>query len=277
MSTYAKNAKGALVFAKDAERSVNYSCLECGANVRLKMGEERRAHFYHLNPSIHCRESGKSLEHLMTQFAILEAFRKKNREVILEKRFSEINRIADVACMEEKIIFEIQCSPMTAQEALERMRDYNLLGFQVVWIIHLKTFLKNKATAFEKILHDTPHYFTDINEEGEGDIFDLFSPIRKGYRQKASCRFPIDIEGIAQNTINYPFRKNWPLSFQGDILYQLKEKTLEEETRERLFYYLFVDKEHERQKRFSIPFFMQKGLFYVKIFFEEMLRNACSG
>jgi competence protein CoiA len=273
MSTFAKDGKKTLVKASLATRSIDYFCLECGHAVRLKMGEERRAHFYHLEPTDHCREAGKSLEHLMTQFAVQNAFKKKNQEIVLEKQFHHIQRIADAVDLTNKIVFEIQCSPMSALEAKGRMLDYQSIGYCVVWIIHLKTFLKNKATAFEQTLMDVPHYFTDIDENGEGEIFDLFSPIHKGYRlNQLDRRFPVDVGSFSKNILKYPFRKKWPLSFDGDILFHLRQNSLDMTTRNTLFHYLYADKEPFEEKTSSCLTLFQKGLFHLKLFFEEKLR-----
>ena len=108
MSIFAKDSKKKFIKARDAERGTDYFCLECGNLVRLKMGEERKAHFYHLKPTADCREGGKSLEHLMTQLHIQKAFEVQNKELILEKRFDSVQRIADCALVHEKIVFFAQ-------------------------------------------------------------------------------------------------------------------------------------------------------------------------
>jgi len=262
MSTFAKNIEGRVLSARESVRGTDYFCLECGSPVRLRLGEERRAHFYHTEPREDCRESGKSLEHLMTQFHIQKAF----PGAILERRFPEVARIADVALMKEKLIFEIQCSQMTAVEAIARTRDYNSLGFTVIWVLHTKTFLKQKATAFESSLGI--HYFTDIDDMGEGDVFDIFAPIQKGYREKHSKRFPIEL--CFQKNLYQFFRREWQISFSGDILSHLMQKSLDEETRGSIFHHLFVGKEEESALTLTEQF-----KFYARFYFERWLRSSC--
>ena len=49
----------------------------------------------------------------------------------LEMIFPTIGRIADVAWLSQKIVFEIQCSPIFLQE-LSRNRDYQKEGWSLV-------------------------------------------------------------------------------------------------------------------------------------------------
>ncbi|MEM8728221.1 MAG: competence protein CoiA family protein, partial [Chlamydiota bacterium] len=61
-------------------------------------------------------------------------------QVILEKSFPEIHRIADVVYPPKKIIYEIQYSPITLKEVQQRNRDYATLGYTVIWILHDRHF-----------------------------------------------------------------------------------------------------------------------------------------
>lgn len=225
MHLYALDKQENLVAAHQAEKQTDYYCRECGSVVRCRGGFLRQIHFYHLEPNRACRQSGKSLIHLQTQHYM----QKIVPECELEKRFSSINRIADVVWEKEKLVFEIQCSPITAREIEERNCDYQKLGYQVVWILHDRLYNKNRLTAAEYFLQESPHYFTDINAEGNGRIYDQWDLIEKGRRLKTmGCR---DVMLSAYKVCNeelysrkeYPKWlhkrvQSWPFCFSGDYL-----------------------------------------------------------
>lgn len=182
MQLYAFDNDFEVVAAAHAEKQKNYLCLECRGTVRIRKGQHRHVHFYHLTHSDACRLSGKSLIHLQTQIflhSLLPA-----GESHLEFRIPEINRIADLAWIPQKIIFEIQCSPITAQEVHERIQDYASQGFQVVWILHDKRYNQWRMTAAEQYLQDKLFYFTNIDAYGRGMIYDQFDLIKKGIRKQ---------------------------------------------------------------------------------------------
>src|SRR3972149_8130463 len=106
--------KEIVVFADEARRQHDYSCPECKGNLRLRQGLRRRPHFYHLKKPKTCTQHKKSLTHLLLQYRLLQILPKG--EVQIEKRYPSIDRIADVAWEKRKIIFEIQCSPISLEE-----------------------------------------------------------------------------------------------------------------------------------------------------------------
>jgi competence protein CoiA len=178
----------------------------------------RRSHFFHLNPSPNCRQNGKSLIHLQTQWHL----QKMIPGSFLEKSFDAIQRIADVAWLEKSLIFEIQCSPISAEEVIARNRDYAREGFQVVWILHDRQFNKQRMSAAEWALLKHPHYFTNMNAEGKGWLYDQWSRVQYGKRfdklpplmiDPSHPRNPSD-----QNSSLFPVRKiHWKVSFSGDL------------------------------------------------------------
>ena len=100
----------------------------------------------------------------------------------LEYAFPSIGRIADIAWHSQKIVFEIQCSPIAAEEAKARCSDYLSQGYRVVWILHTKRFNKGQLSAAELFLRSTPCYFTDIDRNGKGEVYDQFEIIKGGRR-----------------------------------------------------------------------------------------------
>ena len=181
-----------LISAEQAKRQCDYFCPECGSLVRLRAGEQRLKHFYHLAKSAHCRQQNKSLEHIQTQRLIQERIGAKRCR--LEVAFPAINRIADVVWEEEKLIFEVQCSPMTASEARARICDYGSAGYLVVFILHDKRFNQHRLSALEAALRGSAYYFSDISVHGVGMVYDQFDQIARGCRIKRFGKLPISMD-----------------------------------------------------------------------------------
>lgn len=180
MQLYSLDNNNQFVSAAAAQKGCDYRCMECGGAVRVRSGVHRRPHFFHKELSAPCRLNGKSMVHLQTQLhlaALLPA-----DEAALEWRSDTLARIADVVWFPAKLIFEVQCSFITAQEIRERTNDWALAGFQVIWILHEMRFNKWRLSAAEAALAAIPHYYTNINSEGEGIIYDQCDRIDGGLR-----------------------------------------------------------------------------------------------
>lgn len=228
MQLFAFNKKNESVSANHAFRQQDYICTECGGVVRLRGGAHRQKHFYHLKPDWACRQSQKSLVHLQVQRYLQEIL--PEDECVLERRFPEIRRIADVVWESEKLIFEVQCSGITAEEVASRNADYFRLGYQVIWILHEKRFNKWRLTASEFFLRESPHYFTNMDAGGRGFIYDQVDVIHKGRRKPIKKYFrthlgspivipesdrlpPKGIPEFLEKRLKY-----WPLFFSGDFV-----------------------------------------------------------
>lgn len=224
MQLYALDSNNALISASHAQRRTDYQCPECRGVIRLREGEMRQAHFYHLNPPSTCRQSGKSLTHLNIQHQI--AAQLPEGECVLEFRFPEINRIADLFWEKERVVFEIQCSPMSKEEMLERTRNYRSIGCDIVWILHEKNYNHYRMSALEKAITPIPHYFSDMTPGGEGVLYDQWCLAKNGCRIKALPKMEIHmnlpIRQTSETSIASPFlkarAKTWPLFFSGDLL-----------------------------------------------------------
>ena len=191
MQLYALDPDGNSILATEASRHTDYQCLECGSAVRLRKGDVRHPHFFHINEERECRQSGKSLRHLGVQLYLLALFSKG--ECSLEVRFEGIGRIADVVWHKKKLIFEVQCSPITAAEVEARNRDYAKLGYQVVWLFHDARFNRRRVTAAEAFVQKDPHYFTNIDRHGNGMIYDQFEMIQNGVRKFRMSPLAVDL------------------------------------------------------------------------------------
>lgn len=165
--------------AAKAEKKKNYQCPECFSIVRLRSGPHRQLHFYHLGSSKQCRQHAKSEEHVQLQLQLSQGIQGGRMECL----FPTVHRIADVAWPEKKMIVEIQCSPITWEEVDARNRDYQSLGYQVIWILHDKRYNKRIMSAVEHHLRSANAcYFTNVNRMGKGVIYDQFEILNNDRR-----------------------------------------------------------------------------------------------
>lgn len=226
MQLYAFDSNVGVIHAAHASKQKNYECIECKRTIRLRGGLHRQSHFYHLQPNQACRLNGKSMKHLMLQHHL--KFFLPGGEVFLEHQFPAINRIADVVWVPQKIVFEIQCSSISAEELINRNSDYASLGYQVVWVLHECEYNQQRLTAAENALRFWPHYFSDMNSIGEGEIYDQLAFTAKGMRSKRFKRLSVDLSMIRRNLtpdLQLDFPKlilerftHWPVYFGGDSI-----------------------------------------------------------
>src|SRR3972149_4236933 len=226
MQIYALEDSWRPVPAAKAVKQKDYICPECQGKVRLRSGLYKQPHFFHLKENTRCLQHHKSLPHLQTQMKILSLL--PLGQATMEKPFPAIGRIADVAWEEKRLIFEVQYSAIASEEVKERNQDYAKLGYQVVWILHQRRFNKKRMSAAEVFLTHSPHYFTDINEKGEGNIYDRFEVSKTTIRLFRGAPLPVklssahslhpskmkgDVPKILTQRID-----TWPIYFTGDLL-----------------------------------------------------------
>lgn len=225
MQLYALDSKHNLVAATKALKQHDYICLECQGVVRIRSGIHRHAHFFHLRPPISCKLNAKSMIHLQTQYHLQKIL--PTGESFLEKRFPSINRIADVAWPNQKLIFEIQYSPISIEEIHARNKDYASLGYQVIWILHEHQFNQYRLSGAELALRCSPYFFTDMDSEGQGTIYDQFDIYNRGQRIKKLRKLPVDLSKpstppeIIEAAIPKMLEErihSWPLHFDGDLI-----------------------------------------------------------
>lgn len=230
------------VIASHALKQKDYHCPECGGTLRVRSGPERQPHFYHLWASSSCHQHRKSAAHLQTQLSIVQSL--PAGEGRMERAFPEIARIADVAWEKEKIVFEIQCSPISLKEAQERCYDYKKLGYTPIWILHIRRFNRRKISASENFLRKTGAYYTNFDEKGHGEITDQFE-INKMHRRlfrgppvRVDLSKPMPLPEIGEDfPLAIKIRKHWPLSFYGDLFDRfLKQKNRSMSEMERRFF-----------------------------------------
>lgn len=206
MQFYALSRGGTLHSAWVAKRQTDYFCVECQKVVRLRGGFRKRLHFYHLDPSPSCRLNGKSPTHLAIQLHIQALFSKEMLKI--EEPFASIGRIADCVCHAKKMVFEVQCSPIAAQEVKERIEDYGKVGYHVVWILHDKQFKKRRRSAAEVFLERRFRFFyTNMDSEGRGMIYK---------RCDKALQYPIDLTQLTPTP--YTKEKNFFLRLFTSLL-----------------------------------------------------------
>jgi competence protein CoiA len=114
-------------------------------------------------------------------------------QALLEHPFP--GRFADVAWPEMKIIFEIQCSPISPKEVAKRIDDYQSFGYRVIWILHQKTFNKRLVARSEMYLRThRMALFTNITIAGQGSIYDQQETIKGMIRTYRSLPLSVDLK-----------------------------------------------------------------------------------
>jgi competence protein CoiA len=275
MQLYAFDENQMIISAAHAQKKHNYFCAECGNLVHLRGGFHRKVHFYHLHTVSKCRQNGKSLPHLQAQSHLLALL--PLGECQLERPFPTIRRIADVVWETKKIVFEIQCSPISSQEVAARNKDYHSLDYRVVWILHDQQFNRPQLSAAEFFLQQSTHYFTDMDADGTGYFYDQPSITCKGWRRERLPRLPVDLsspffmESFPTSSCLLKNRTHqWLLRFSGDLVERYDE---------------FKDELREMETKY-LPAPMSGTDFCVKVFkqfivnpynalFRYFLEKAC--
>ncbi|MBA3721049.1 MAG: hypothetical protein H0W88_01440 [Parachlamydiaceae bacterium] len=272
MQIYALDESDKIVIAKTAKKHQDYYCTECRNRLRLRGGNHRQNHFFHIEPNRHCRLHGKGMVHIQVQQHLLELL--PINECQLEYRFPQIKRIADVAWIQQKVIFEIQCSPITAEEIRNRNRDYQLLGWQVIWILHDKRYNQWRLSSAELALRNSPHYFTNMDSEGVGIIYDQFDLISYGIRKHKLKALQIDptyfhiLHPSISNRRGIKLiehrLKHWSVHFRGDLI-DVHDRREEEE-------YIHAAKELEKNWNKS-DVLVEKRSFVFSNYFKNIIYN----
>jgi competence protein CoiA len=120
---------------------------------------------------------------------------------------------------------------MSRNESLERCQAYESLGYQVVWILHDYRYNRRRLSAMEETLRKRGCYFTNINANGNGIIYDQFEVLRgskrifKGPKLPVHLTNPFDFSSIDDKSpIKEKFKKRLtthPVFFEGDIIFRM--------------------------------------------------------
>ena len=259
------------LLAAHAEKQRDYLCPECRGVVRLRKGTLRQPHFYHFRSSSRCRQNGKSAAHLQLQWAIFSLF--PSGQSHMERPFPEISRIADVTWETEKIVFEVQCSPLSLREAEQRCLDYKSVGFTPIWILHDRQFNGRKISASEELLRKVGAYYTNFDEKGYGEIYDQFDICKSGRRIFQGPSLQVDLKnrlffsGALDTNLPKTLTdrlKSWPFYFAGDLFARFTAKRNP----------LLLEMEKKFLQKKETSWLTKVKQFYLT-FFRPLLEKAC--
>jgi competence protein CoiA len=191
MALYAVDEED-LIFAAHAESGRSYWCLECFSPVKVRRGRNRFPHFYHLKTSPRCRLYSKSEDHLRAQIQLQKLFPENCLQI--ERPFPDICRVADLCWEDKKIVFEIQCSQMTPQEATSRIHDYRLMGYEIVWLLDDRRYNRSILRPEEKLLRTHLSFYLSLKQGLTSTYYDQFEIFAHTQRVKKSHRLKIDLK-----------------------------------------------------------------------------------
>ncbi len=211
-----------LIFASHAEKGKSYLCMECFGPVKIRRGKDRFPHFYHLRSAPQCRLYSKSEDHLRAQIQLQKSFPPDVLQI--ERTFPDIGRVADLCWEHRKIVFEIQCSPLSVQEAKSRIGDYWTAGYRTVWLLDDKRYNRRILRPAEEFLRENLCYYVSIKQGLESlyydqfEIFELGRRVRRGARMKIDLQKPYRLPDRAWNKEAFPSQVLHPrgLYFYGD-------------------------------------------------------------
>ena len=147
----AKNKEGILLNAMENQPSLGDQlfCPACSGAVCFKKGRVMRPHFAHISlENCSFYTENESAEHLNLK-AGLYSWGKQSQEVQVEAFLPEIRQIADLL-LDGRIALEVQCSPLSQERLEERTLSYRQYGYQVLWLLGKKLWLKQSLTKLQK-------------------------------------------------------------------------------------------------------------------------------
>lgn len=198
MALYAFDREEEFISAREAKPRQTYWCIGCSMPVRKRRGKYGFYHFYHLLKSPQCRLFTYKQDHFLAQIQIQKFF--PENVIQIEKPFIQINRVADACFEEKKIVFEIQCSPISESEAKQRIFDYRSLGYEVIWLLDDKRYNKRILKPAEKFLRNYLTYFVSIQRGLTSEIYDQFEIFLDNKRVKKGKRLKIDLKKIYKHS-----------------------------------------------------------------------------
>jgi competence protein CoiA len=152
------------ITAREALTGKDYYCIDCGAVVRSRK-RGPFASFHHFKPH---KKNKTALEHTLIQQEIFKRLPKS----CIEYPIPHIKRKADVLDLEKKWVYEVQCSPISLKEVLNREKDYAKQGFTIIWILHDARFNKKHVGPAEHHIRSTQGcYFATCGEWGVSFLY----------------------------------------------------------------------------------------------------------
>lgn len=145
---YALDSDRRRISSYNAEKGKEYFCPVCGGKVILKSGDIKIPHFAH-----ETSECTDSWNYDMSEWhkSMQEYFDEEYREVICKKD-NQIHR-ADI--LKDGVVLELQHSPISTEEFIDRNQFYLSLGYKVAWVFDVDQQFKNGDLYFEDTEDDT--------------------------------------------------------------------------------------------------------------------------
>ncbi len=210
-----------LIFAAHAEAGKTYWCLDCFGPVKRRLGRQRFPHFFHTQPAPSCRLYSKTEDHLLAQLQLQRHFPPGALQI--ERPFLNISRVADLCWENEKIVFEVQCSPLSETEAQKRTEDYRSQGYEAVWLLDDKRYNGRILRPAEAYLRRQATYYLRLKPGLFSEYYDQFEVFSEGRRTKKGRKLPIDLQKVRRK---FPIQKETfpqqivqmgsPIYFLGD-------------------------------------------------------------
>ena len=201
----ARNHKGLLCNALEEkiEKGADFVCPACSGAVRFKKGKVMQPHFAHVSLE-ECRfdRENESAEHLNLK-AELFRWAGQTEEVEVEAFLPALQQIADLL-VNEKLALEVQCSPLSIERLQERTLSYRQHGYQVLWLLGRKLWLKDSLTRLQK---DFLYFSKNMG-------FHLWELDQEKRVLRLKYLIHEDLHGKVQHkTKNFPFQKQEMNSF----------------------------------------------------------------
>lgn len=225
MALYALDSEGVISAVEAPDRGF-YRCLECGLPVQVRQGRRRR-HFYHIKSAPSCRLYSKSEDHLLLQLQIQSLFPKG--EVLVERPFLPISRMADACLERRRIVFEVQCSLLSLAEAETRVRDYASVGFSIVWLLDDRLFNRRVLKPAEEFLRTQLCYYIRFRRTTSSHFYDQFEICSNQKRLRKGSFFKINLTKFRRTPLHLPQgqfpkqvlnRHQHPYFFLGDLMHK---------------------------------------------------------
>lgn len=253
MSHYAVD-EDHLIHVSDAETGKTYWCHECFGPVKKRRGGSCTFHFYHLKNGPSCRLFSRAQNHFLAQ----KQLQRLLPECELEKPFLHIVRVGDCVWEKEKVVFEIQCSPIQENEVLQRVSDYKSMGYDVIWLLDDQRYNKKTLRPAEKLLRAHSCYYLRIKETTLPICYDQFEIFEKDKRVRKGQEFSIDLRKILytpQKELSPDLHPKQVLAlrsnryFYNDRLYRSLKKA------DSIPYWIELEKKIEKKQRWLRRFF----------------------
>lgn len=152
----AANGARKLVFANHATKIEEYFCPACKRKVILKRGKKKMSHFSH-RPLETCDSftEGETREHLEGKSLLYNWLAEQYDVVELESYLPEMAQRPDILFVDEEgrsVCLEFQCSYLNPERMLERTKNYQAHGYEVVWIVGQQFAIKGRQlTAHQRL------------------------------------------------------------------------------------------------------------------------------